>query len=53
MLGWMKQHNYQWLDFWDTVPPEEFADQYFHRNSSGEKRFAELLASEIQKLVCP
>jgi hypothetical protein len=53
MRGWMKQQNYQWLDFWDAVPPEEFADQYFHRNSSGERRFAELLALEIKKLVCP
>jgi hypothetical protein len=53
MLEWMKQQNYKWLDFWNAVPPEEFVDQYFHRNSSGEKRFAELLAPEIQKLACP
>jgi hypothetical protein len=53
MLGWMKQQNYKWLDFWSAIPPEEFADQVFHRNSSGEKHFAELLAPEIKKLVCP
>lgn len=53
MIEWMKQRNYTWLDFWDAIPPGEFADQYFHRRSSGEKRLAELLAPEIRKLVCP
>jgi hypothetical protein len=53
MFEWMKQRNYKWLDFWNAVPPEEFSDQYFHRNSAGENRFAELLAPEIKKLVCP
>jgi lysophospholipase L1-like esterase len=50
---WMTQQNYKWLDFWNAVPPEEFSDQYFHRNSTGERRFAELLAREIKKLACP
>ena len=53
MFGWMKQRNYKWLDYWNAVPPEEFADQSFHRAPTGEKRFAELLAPEIKKLVCP
>jgi lysophospholipase L1-like esterase len=53
MREWMAEQNYKWLDFWNAVPPEEFADQYFHRNSAGEKHFAELLAPEIKKLACP
>jgi hypothetical protein len=53
MREWMAQQNYKWLDFWSAVPPEEFADQVFHRNAAGEKHFAELLAPEIKKLVCP
>jgi len=53
MREWMKGQNFKWLDYWNAIPPEEFSDQYFHRNSSGERRFAELLASEIKKLVCP
>jgi hypothetical protein len=50
---WMEQRNYTWLDHWNAIPPEEFVDQYFHRRSSGEKRFAEALAPEIQKMICP
>lgn len=53
MREWMKQHDSKWLDYWDVLPPDDFVDQSFHRRSSGEKRFAELLAPDIKKLVCP
>jgi len=53
MLEWAEEHDHQLLDYWDTLPPEDFADQYFHRRSSGERRLAESLAFEIKKLVCP
>ncbi len=52
MAEWTKKPNHQWLDDWNVIPPEEFSDAFFHRRPSGEKRFAELLAPEIKKLVC-
>jgi hypothetical protein len=53
LSGWMKQNDHEWLDYWNALPPEDFADAYFHRRRSGEKHFAELLAGDIKKLVCP
>ncbi|HEX2993856.1 MAG TPA: hypothetical protein VHP14_03475 [Anaerolineales bacterium] len=50
---WAQEHNHLLLDYWDTIPPEDFSDAYFHRRASGEERFAELLAPEIERLVCP
>ncbi len=53
MVGWTEKYNHKWLDYWNAIPPEDFTDPYFHRRRSGEKLFAELLAPEIKKLVCP
>jgi hypothetical protein len=53
MFKWASEHDHILLDYWNALPPEEFADQSFHRNPSGEKRFAERLAPEIEKLACP
>jgi len=53
MLDWAKEHNHKLLDYWNALPPKDFADPSFHRRLSGEKRFAELLAPEIKKLECP
>jgi hypothetical protein len=53
MFEWTEKQDAQWLDYWNAIAPENFSDQTFHRNPAGEKRFAELLAPEIQKLVCP
>jgi len=53
MLEWTEKQDYKWLDYWNAIPPEDFTDPYFHRRIAGEKRFAELLAPEIKKLVCP
>ncbi|HSB01158.1 MAG TPA: hypothetical protein VLE49_10940 [Anaerolineales bacterium] len=53
LLKWTDEHDHKLLDYWNAVPPEDFADAYFHRRLSGEKRFAELLAPEIKGLACP
>ncbi len=53
MLEWTEEQDHKWLDYWNAIPPKEFSDPDFHRRSSGEKHFAELLAPEIKKLVCP
>ncbi len=53
MLDWTEEHNHKLLDDWNVLPLGDFADPYFHRRLSGEKQFAELLAPEIKKLVCP
>ena len=53
MFEWLEKQDSKWLDYWNAIAPENFSDQTFHRNPSGEKRFAELLAPEIKKLVCP
>ncbi len=52
MFAWTEEHNHKYLDYWNALPPEDFAD-LFHLRRSGEKRFAELLAPDIKKLVCP
>jgi len=51
--GWAEAHDQKYLDYWNAIPPEEFADAYFHRRQSGGQRFAELLALDIKELVCP
>lgn len=52
ILKWTESQNRQILDYWNALPPNDFADQNFHRNPKGEKLFAELLASGIKKLAC-
>ncbi len=51
--AWAEEHNHGLLDDWNVLAAQEFADQNFHRNPSGEKHFAEVLAPAIKKLVCP
>ncbi|MBN2117077.1 MAG: hypothetical protein JW730_10920 [Anaerolineales bacterium] len=53
MFEWAEEQDHSLLDYWNALPPDDFADQYFHRNPSGEKHFAELLAPAIKDLVCP
>lgn len=53
LLKWAQEHDHPLLDYWDAIPPEDFADAYFHRRLSGEQRFAELLVPDIKALVCP
>jgi hypothetical protein len=49
---WAEKEDRPLLDYWNALPPDGFSDQNFHRSSLGERRFAELLAPEIKKLVC-
>ena len=53
ILEWTSKQNQNYLDFWNILPPADFADQAFHRNASGEKHFAEQLIHDIQRLTCP
>lgn len=53
LSDWTEKYDHELLDYWNALPPEDFADGYFHRRLSGEKHFASLLATEIGKLVCP
>ncbi|HMB24278.1 MAG TPA: hypothetical protein VKP08_15650 [Anaerolineales bacterium] len=50
---WAQEHDRPLLDYWDTIPPEDFSDAYFHRRVSGEERFSKLLAPDIERLACP
>jgi hypothetical protein len=52
IFDWTNEREQIYLDFWDVLPSSDFADRNFHRNASGEKRFADLLVPELQKLVC-
>ena len=52
MVEWAEQRDLPWLDYWNALPREDFADANFHRRESGEERFARLLAPDIQRLVC-
>ncbi len=51
--AWTTQHQMIYLDRWDILPPADFADRNFHRNANGEKRFAEIIAPQLQQLTCP
>jgi hypothetical protein len=53
IFDWTNVRGQLYLDFWDILPPTDFADQNFHRNASGEKHFADRFAPELQRLVCP
>lgn len=53
MLEWTVDRDHPWLDYWDVIPPEDFADQYFHRRASGEQRLAARLSPEILRIACP
>ncbi len=52
MLEWTETHEHVFLDYWNALPPNDFADRNFHRNPIGEEKFAEQLASEIKNLAC-
>lgn len=53
LFEWSQAQDHKLLDYWNALPPEDFADAYFHRRLSGERHFAEILAVELEKLVCP
>lgn len=51
--GWVDARGGPYLDFWNALPPADFADRNFHRNAQGEKDFAAILAPALQQLTCP
>ena len=53
MFDWAKKEDHKLLDYWNALPPEYFSDPNYHRNSSGEKKLAEVLAGEVRNFVCP
>jgi hypothetical protein len=53
IVEWARKEKLPLLDYWNALPPAGFSDQNFHRSSSGEQQFANLLAPEINRLVCP
>ena len=53
IFDWTSAQKRNYLDFWNILPPADFADQAFHRNASGERHFAEQLTPAIQRLTCP
>ena len=52
MSEWVATQGLTYLDYWNALPPAGFSDQNFHRSSSGEERFARLLAPAVSRLVC-
>ena len=52
IVEWAEKEKLPLLDYWNALPPVGFSDQNFHRSSSGEQQFANLLAPEINRLVC-
>lgn len=53
IFDWTSERGQSYLDFWNILPPADFADQAFHRNANGENHFADLLIPDLQQLTCP
>ncbi|OQY91204.1 MAG: hypothetical protein B6D38_01000 [Anaerolineae bacterium UTCFX1] len=53
LSDWTDEHELPYLDFWNALPPADFADSMFHRNRNGEKEFADMLAPQLQRLTRP
>ncbi|MCC7118878.1 MAG: SGNH/GDSL hydrolase family protein [Anaerolineales bacterium] len=53
LQNWMRVNQHDYVDAWNLLPPAEFTDTPFHRTPAGERKFAELLLPQIQKLACP
>lgn len=47
------QSEWSYLDLWDAVPGDLFADSNFHRQPAGDVIIAERLGPAILKLSCP
>ncbi len=47
------QNNLKVVDAWDWIPPQDFTNSAIHMNADAEAVFAEKLAVEILKQVCP
>lgn len=49
---WMAEHDYAYLDMWQSIPPDRFSDFPFHLDPKGEQMFAENLAPDILNYSC-
>lgn len=45
--------GYEFYDFWNTIPANEFLNPALHRSPAGERRFAEILVPVIAQAACP
>jgi len=52
LTKWIQLKGYSFLDYWNTVPAEEFNNGVFHRNPQGEERFANLIAPSLVESSC-
>ncbi len=46
-----EQHDWRYLDLWDTIPPSEFTNTAIHLSASGTQQFAGILANTILKIA--
>lgn len=52
LTNWIQPKNYLFYDYWNAIPPEEFANEIFHRDPAGEQRFAQLIVPHIREASC-
>ena len=45
------EQNWNYLDLWDKIPPEYFTNTAIHINAEGSQQLANILISEIQRIV--
>lgn len=48
-----QKNSINFLDMWNTIPPEFFTDTPLHLSADGERVFAEQLNPKLLSLVCP
>lgn len=48
-----QKNSINFLDMWNTIPPEFFTDTPLHLSADGERLFAEQLNPKLLPLVCP
>jgi len=48
-----QQNSIKYLDMWNAIPPEFFADSALHLSADGERLLAEQLNPKLLSLVCP
>lgn len=52
LTDWTRLQGYVFYDYWNALPLDEFANEVFHRDPRGERRFAELIAPHILDASC-
>jgi hypothetical protein len=46
------EHNWKYLDLWDSIPGRYFTDTPLHLNAAGERLLAERLQMDVGPMVC-